>query len=59
MNKKELKKALGEDLCSHCPWTNGEIEKPPYGGMCEGVYCDEALDNFLENNEQYFDELEE
>lgn len=48
MNQEELKKSLGEHLCSYCPWTNGDIEKPPYGGMCEGSYCDEALDYYLE-----------
>ena len=41
-----------------CPWTNGEIEKPAYG-TCDGCYCDEALDNFIEENGQYFDDLED
>ena len=58
MNKEELKKSLGEELCLFCPYMKGEIGKLPYG-MCEGCYCDEALDNFLEENEQYFDDLEE
>lgn len=58
MNREELKKSIGEDLCPFCPWTNGKIEKPAYGS-CEGYYCDEALDNFLEENEQYFDDLED
>lgn len=52
MNQEELKKSLGEHLCSYCPWTNGDIEKPPYGGMCEGSYCDEALDYYLEAQEE-------
>lgn len=58
MNREELKKSIGEDLCPFCPWTNGEIEKPAYG-TCDGCYCDEALDNFMEENEQYFDDLED
>lgn len=58
MSREELKESIGEDLCPFCPWTNGEIEKPPYG-MCEGCYCDEALDNFIEENELYFDDWEE
>ena len=36
MNREELKKSIGEDLCQFCPWTNGEIEKPAYG-PCEAV----------------------
>lgn len=55
MNREELKESLGEELCSYCPWTNGEIEQLPYG-ICEGCYCDEALDNFMDINERYFDE---
>lgn len=51
MDRVELKKILGESLCPYCPWETGEIEKPRYG-MCEGMYCDEALDNYLEEQEE-------
>lgn len=58
MNRKELKKSIEEDLCPFYPWTKGEIEKLAYG-PCESYYYDEALDNFMEENEQYFDDLED
>lgn len=51
MNQEELKKSLGENLCPYCPWMTGDIEKMPYS-LCEGLYCDEALDNYLEEQEE-------
>ena len=57
MNREELKKSIGEYLCPFCPWTNGDVDIFPC--VCGRNYCDEALDNFLEENEQYFDDLEE
>ena len=51
----ELKGSLGDELCEYCPWNNGEIDHLCYN-VCEGRYCDDALGNFLEENEDYFDE---
>lgn len=56
MNTNEkLKEQLGDSLCEYCPWHNGEIDHAP-GMTCEGLYCDDALDVFLDDNEQYFDD---
>lgn len=55
MTKKELKETLGDELCGFCPWKNGEIDSM-CDSTCEGNYCDDALDSFLEENEEYFDE---
>lgn len=54
MSEQELKEALGDELCSFCPWMNGEIEHSS-DMLCEGVYCDDALANFMEENEYFFD----
>jgi hypothetical protein len=47
MTREELKDCLGEDLCPYCPWTNNEVIKPRIGG-CEGNYCEEALDTYID-----------
>lgn len=47
MTREELKDYLGEDLCPYCPWTNNEVNKPRIGG-CEGNYCEEALDTYID-----------
>lgn len=51
MTREELKNSLDERLCAFCPWTRGEVNKPRIG-MCEGRYCDEALDAY-EDEERY------
>lgn len=53
MNREELKKKIGEDLCQFCPWAN--LFPCVFGRNC----CDEALDNFMKENEQYFNDLED
>lgn len=55
MKIEELKNLLGEDLCHYCPWENGEIEHQ-YDSLCEGVYCDDAFEAFMDENQGYFDD---
>lgn len=40
---------LGDELCKHCPWYNNDIDKARIS-TCEGLYCDEALDNYKYGN---------
>lgn len=47
MTREELQNYLGEDLCQYCPWTNNEVNKPRIG-VCEGNYCEEALDAYID-----------
>ena len=47
MTRKEIRDFLDEDLCPYCPWTNNEVNKPRIG-CCEGNYCDEALDTYID-----------
>lgn len=55
MNRnEELKESLGEELCAYCPWRRGEIDHTPEI-TCDGMFCDDALEEFLEDNEEYFD----
>lgn len=51
MEDSELKKQLGDELCAFCPWKNGEIAH-----LCEGVYCDEAFEAFMDENRDFFDD---
>ena len=44
-----------DDLCDYCPWKNNEIEHL-CDSLCEGSYCDEALEAFLEENKYFFDD---
>lgn len=57
MSREEYKNILGEEMCEFCPWRNGEINHRQ-DSSCEGNWCDDALDNFLEENEEYFDDEE-
>lgn len=41
---------LGEELCRYCPWTNGEIDRA-YLALCEGGWCEEAYERYMEGNE--------
>ncbi len=54
MSIDELKEQLGDELCDFCPWKNNEIEHA-YCSLCEGLYCNEACENFIEDNQEYFD----
>lgn len=51
---EELKESLGELLCAYCPWRRGDIDHLP-DSVCEGMYCDDALEEFLDDNKEYFD----
>lgn len=44
---EELKESLGDGLCPYCPWMKDEVDKPRIGG-CEGSYCDEALERYID-----------
>lgn len=57
MSREEYKNILGEEICEYCPWRNGEIEHK-YDSICEGTWCDDALDNFMDENQDYFDNEE-
>lgn len=57
MSREEYKNILGEEMCEFCPWRNGGISHRQ-DSSCEGNWCDDALDNFLEENEEYFDDEE-
>lgn len=58
MNSEELQQSLGDELCKSCAWKKGEIDRQ-CDGLCEGLYCDDALDAFLDENESYLDDFEE
>lgn len=47
MNREELKKFLEDSLCPYCPWTTCDVSKPRVGS-CEGAYCDEALNVYID-----------
>lgn len=53
----QTKEQLGEDLCNYCDWTDrGRLNNQVYcvGGMphmCEGSYCDDAYENYLDDFE--------
>lgn len=57
MNNEELKRQLGDELCNFCPWKNGEIDHCG-DSLCEGLYCDDALDAFMDENQWMFDDAE-
>lgn len=57
VDREALKKDMGDNLCDCCPWRNGEIDHIA-DGLCEGNYCDDALEAFLDDNEEYLDEDE-
>lgn len=57
MSREEYKNILGEEICEYCPWRNGEIDRI-CDSTCEGTWCDDALDNFMDENQDYFDNEE-
>lgn len=40
-----------EELCKYCPWTRGGYHNTCMG-MCEGRWCEEAGENYLEEMEE-------
>lgn len=56
-NAMSRENILGEEICKFCPWRNGDIDHRA-DGLCEGTWCDDAMDNFIEENEEYFDDDE-
>lgn len=55
MTNEELKQTLGDDLYDYCPWKQGEIDHL-CDSICEGLYCNDALGAFLDENQDYFDD---
>lgn len=51
---EELKESLGEELCAYCPWRRGEIDHLS-DTQCDGLHCGDALEEFLDDNKEYFD----
>lgn len=49
-----MKEQLGEELCAYCPWKNGDYGHAP-GAVCEGNWCDDACDAFLDENSDLMD----
>lgn len=49
MTRNDVQDKYGEDICMCCPWTLGEVNKPRIG-MCDGAYCQTALDRFMDEN---------
>lgn len=43
------------DLCDCCPYVRGEISKGLYD-LCEGCYCEQAKDNYVLENDLYYEE---
>lgn len=57
MSREEYKNILGEEICEYCPWRNDEIAHR-CDSTCEGAWRDDALDNFMDENQDYFDNEE-
>lgn len=49
-DRDKIIQELGDKLCEFCPWTNGEISHR-CDSVCEGSYCDGALDGYFEAND--------
>lgn len=54
-SNEQLKETLGDDLCDYCPWKQGKIDHQ-CDILCDGLYCDDALVAFLDENQDYFDD---
>lgn len=46
LTDEQLIERFGEELHEKCPWNNGGNHSP--GSLCEGSYCEEALENWKE-----------
>ena len=52
-DKKTAIQELGDMLCTYCPWMkNGNFHPVSAHGNCEGRFCEEAYDNYLEESEE-------
>jgi hypothetical protein len=54
MDEALSKEDLAEDLCNYCELTDyglTEINNAPWN-MCEGICCDKAYENYLEDFEE-------
>ena len=51
MTRIELcEKMFGDDaVCAICPWTLNKVDKPRVA-TCEGLYCETAIDSYIEEN---------
>lgn len=55
MNKPKTIEELDTDLCQYCPLPTESQGVHCYGGlpvMCEGSYCSEAYENYLDEYEE-------
>ena len=55
MSNSELKEQLDDELCAFCPWKNGEIDHR-CDAQCDGLYCNDAFEVFVDENQSYFDD---
>lgn len=46
---KDIKERLGDYLCEYCPYKRGETSRSRMG-TCEGDWCDEALQEYCDDN---------
>lgn len=55
MNIEDVKEQLGDELCDYCPWKKGEI---PHlcDAQCDGNYCQDAFEAFMDDNRDFFDD---
>lgn len=56
MDIDEIKAQLGEELCDYCPCAKGEIGKCDI--QCDGMYCQDAYEAFMDDNQDFFDDDE-
>lgn len=53
--KKSIEQ-LGDELCNHCRCTEFGQTDPISWLKCEGMFCDEAYENYLETEESSDDQ---
>ena len=49
MKRDDIQAIYDDSVCAVCPWTLDEVNKPRVG-MCEGAYCQTAIEKFAEEN---------
>lgn len=49
MSREKIKE-LGDVICEYCPFIKGEVSHS-IGRPCEGDYCEEAYENYCEEQE--------
>lgn len=47
---EKIKQTLQDQLCETCPYMLGQVSLPS-GMSCDGQYCNEAVDNYINQNE--------